>query len=336
MKRNSAPLISVCIPVYNTEAYLAQCLRSVIAQDFAEFEIVVVNDASCGTDERGFSCKKIVKLVQKESKRIRKEKGLSPVEITYIENQTNLQTVETRRILVEAVRGKYITMLDSDDELLPGALSDLYSAAKESQSDIVHGAMSLKACSEISQKSIEELQTGVNLQSPKLSEKQIINCFLNQEHSGYLCAKLIDREVYLRAFNHIPFTKCVMADDYLIYFFIALEAKSYISIKTTVYLYNIGLGISARTQITSLARWEQICSAANVFTVIFDEIANLPQGAFTENQMDKIRIACRHYIKNNISQLETAVSPEIHAQAYDLLCDYWGEDFVQEFSVNKI
>ena len=53
MKRNSAPLISVCIPVYNTEAYLAQCLRSVIAQDFAEFEIVVVNDASCGTDERG-------------------------------------------------------------------------------------------------------------------------------------------------------------------------------------------------------------------------------------------------------------------------------------------
>ena len=42
------PDISVCIPVYETEEYLEQCLRSVILQDFDSFEIVIVSDASRG------------------------------------------------------------------------------------------------------------------------------------------------------------------------------------------------------------------------------------------------------------------------------------------------
>ena len=323
--------ISVCIPVYNTEKYLAQCLHSVIVQDFNSFEIIIVNDASSGIDENGHSCKKIVKQIQKECKRIRKQRELSPVSITYIENHTNLQTVETRRNLVEAAQGKYITMLDSDDELLPGALTAMYSAVSDSnQADIVHGVMKLNFAKPIPEGYKKELEHNINRQNNSLYDNQILDCFLKQEHSGYLCSKLISREVYLRAFSHIPFTKCVMADDYLIYFFAAFEAKSYISIKTPVYQYNLREGISSHTQITSLARWEQICSAANVFTVIFDEIPNLPLGTFTEEQQDRIRVACRHYIKNNIEQLRKSVAPELKDQAYSLLCDYWGKEFVEE------
>ena len=69
------PLISVCIPLYNTEPFLAQCLRSVYTQDFESFEIIVVSDASKGKDEKGRKAKKIVKLAQKESDKYRKEKN---------------------------------------------------------------------------------------------------------------------------------------------------------------------------------------------------------------------------------------------------------------------
>ena len=323
MKSNQQPIISVCIPVFNTEPFLAECLQSVISQNFEAFESIVVNDASPGKDQNGLSCKKIVKRAQKECKRFRREKGLSPVNITYIENQINLQTIETRRILVEAAQGLYITMLDSDDQLLSGALTALYSAA--ASSEIVHGKMSLKDAT---------MEVGINKQSPALYDNQIIDAFLKQKHSGYLCGKLISRELYLRAFSHIPFTKCVMADDYLIYFFIALEAKAYISINIPVYLYNIGLGISSNRKISSLARWEQICSAANVFTAIFDELENLPPDTLSQEQIDRIRIACRHYLKNNLGQLENAVAPELQEAAKALLCDYWGSDFVEELEKN--
>ena len=45
------PKVSVCIPVYGTEKVLRKCLDSVAMQDFAEKEIVVVSDASCGVNE---------------------------------------------------------------------------------------------------------------------------------------------------------------------------------------------------------------------------------------------------------------------------------------------
>ena len=69
MSKSSSPLISVCLPVYETEPYLEACLRSVITQDFDSFEILVLNDASFGRDERGRSAKKIVRAMEKECKK---------------------------------------------------------------------------------------------------------------------------------------------------------------------------------------------------------------------------------------------------------------------------
>ena len=330
------PLVSVCIPVFQTEAYLAQCIASVIAQDFADFEIVIVNDASDGTDKNGLSCKQIVQQSKKECAKLRKQKQLPPVPFTYIENRTNLQTVETRRLLIESARGEYIAMLDSDDALLPGALDALYAATNynkdASQSfDIVHAQMQIYTQKAILPSALEKRLADINAQSSApLFEREILASFLQNEHSGYLCAKCIRRDVYLRAFGHIPFTKCVMADDLLIYFFVALEAHRYVSIPYKAYQYIIDTGISSSRCISNLTQWEKVCSAANVFTVLYDEISRLPAGTLSESQMDSIRLRCQWYLQNNLRQLKASVSPELQSSARAMLCDYWGESFVEK------
>nr|AIA86021.1 Glycos_transf_2 [uncultured Helicobacter sp.] len=49
---NSSPLISVIIPVYNVEEYLARCLESVVKQTYKNLEIICVNDGSTDSSKR--------------------------------------------------------------------------------------------------------------------------------------------------------------------------------------------------------------------------------------------------------------------------------------------
>ena len=48
MKKN-IPAVSIVIPMYNTEKYIGECLDSILAQTFQDFEVIVVDD--CSTDK---------------------------------------------------------------------------------------------------------------------------------------------------------------------------------------------------------------------------------------------------------------------------------------------
>ena len=123
------PKVSVCIPVYGTEKVLRKCLDSVAMQDFAEKEIVVVSDASCGVNEKGEDAKKIVKKFAKETK----------VPVVFKEHLNNLGILETRRDLLSFSSGDFIFYIDSDDYLEgSNAISFLYNEAQRTNADIVN------------------------------------------------------------------------------------------------------------------------------------------------------------------------------------------------------
>ena len=112
--------ISVIIPVYNTQDYLADCVDSVLNQTLDEIEIILINDGS--TDNSG---KIIGEYVKKHPDRIRE---LSVV---------NGGQGRARNFGIDMARGEYLSFIDSDDYLENNALELMYSAAVEDDADIV-------------------------------------------------------------------------------------------------------------------------------------------------------------------------------------------------------
>ena len=91
------PLISIIVPVYNTEKYLCNCLDSILAQSYNNWEAICIND---GSTDKSMS---ILEDYAKKDKRIK------------IINQENKGLSETRNIGMKKAKGDYIMFLDSDD-----------------------------------------------------------------------------------------------------------------------------------------------------------------------------------------------------------------------------
>src|SRR5687767_4383972 len=101
MSSVSPPLVSVIIPTYNHAPFLREALESLIAQDFRDWEALVVNNYS--TDDT-------LEVVRSfDDRRIR------------VENFRNNGVIGASRNLgIRLSRGKYIAFLDSDDKWYPG------------------------------------------------------------------------------------------------------------------------------------------------------------------------------------------------------------------------
>ena len=110
MSRKAVP-VSVIVPVYNTERYLAKCLDSIIAQTMRDIEIICVDDGS--TD----SSLEILTAYAGKDARIR------------VIHKENGGLVSARKAGIKAARGTYIGYVDSDDWIEPRMYERLYECA---------------------------------------------------------------------------------------------------------------------------------------------------------------------------------------------------------------
>ena len=97
----NTPLLSIIIPVYNVSPYIGECLDSLQAQTFRDFEALLVDDGS--TDGSGLICDRYA-AADSRFKVIRK---------------TNGGVSSARNAALDKCTGKYLTMLDPDDSVSP-------------------------------------------------------------------------------------------------------------------------------------------------------------------------------------------------------------------------
>lgn len=99
------PRVSVLMPAYDAEKYIADAIKSILNQTFTDFELIIVNDGS--TDKT----KQIIE--EFDDKRIK-----------YFENDGNKGLSFTRNRLIEISKGEFIAWLDSDDVANPQRLKE--------------------------------------------------------------------------------------------------------------------------------------------------------------------------------------------------------------------
>lgn len=310
-------LVSICIPVHNTEKLLGHCLESVAEQNFEGLELVLINDQSTGKDAQGRSCKKIVRAFYKKSK----------IPVVYIEHTQKVPLLETRRELVEQAHGQYILMVDSDDFLAPDAVKKLYESAISTGADITCAQERIYKIKE-DQIEITDKQYA-SFAAGKMSGREILDSWLENKSSAFLWAKLIKRELYLEAFSEIPYMDCSLSVDTPMYFFIAYHAKSYVGINEVVYYYLENEGITSNKIISDLNTWQRHCSVASTYTLLLTF-----EGDLTEEEKEGVRKLSRIFMRNSIFRLRNQIVPELYTEARQMLCEYWGKDYVE--TVEKI
>jgi len=100
--------ISILLPVYNMEKYLAETLNSLLRQTFQDFELVLVDDASSD-----------------RSPEIAREYAEKFTMCRIIRNETNQHLARTLNIGLQACQGEYVFRIDADDCLTPDALEKM-------------------------------------------------------------------------------------------------------------------------------------------------------------------------------------------------------------------
>ena len=117
------PLVSVVMPAYNSEKYIAEAIESILNQTYKNFEFIIVHDGS--TD-------KTLEIIQKYAKKDKR--------IRVIDNEKNIGNNRSRNKGIFASQGKYIATQDSDDISLLRRFKEQVDFLEKSQDVAVVGS----------------------------------------------------------------------------------------------------------------------------------------------------------------------------------------------------
>ncbi|MBE3581287.1 MAG: glycosyltransferase family 2 protein [Thermoanaerobacteraceae bacterium] len=112
MSSNETDLVSIIVPAYNAEKYIADTIKSVLQQTYPYFELIIVDDAS-------------------EDRTVEIVRSFCDERIKLIRHKSNQGPGGARNTAIEAAKGRWMTVLDADDQYLPHRLEKLLQAAKE-------------------------------------------------------------------------------------------------------------------------------------------------------------------------------------------------------------
>lgn len=119
------PFFSVIIPVFNAELTIVECVQSVLAQTFVDFEIIIINDGS--NDETKTLLEDFCKVFSKIK----------------IFHQDNQGVSSARNVGLTLSAGEYIAFLDADDFWYPNKLNEYYVSIKKQQPDVLYSNYTL-------------------------------------------------------------------------------------------------------------------------------------------------------------------------------------------------
>lgn len=213
-------LISIIIPVYKVEQYLARCIESIISQTFTDWECILIDDGS--PDGSGEICD----YYAKQDCRLR------------VIHKNNEGVSAARNEGLKVARGEWITFVDSDDFLEPIFLEDLYKPVIKYRSiSFVHAGC------------VNFYENGTTTPNQKYSQYFGDNkTILFEGFRGLVFSKLFKKSILLN--NNILFdTRIRLAEDYIFTLNYLFFVDTFVFVESAGYNYFIRKG-SATNSIT--------------------------------------------------------------------------------------
>lgn len=212
-KNEELPLVSVLMPVYNTEDYVEEAVRSVLNQTYRNIELICFNDAS--TDR---------------SLEILEALAATDARMTVIDSPINVKQGGGRNRALKASGGRYVMFLDSDDALEPDAVESCVSTiAKDDSIDAVFFDWSLYYPSRDKKIRVEQLgKDAVRLTGDALRRRII-------QRSTAVWSAMYDKNLIVE--NSLFFPEGVFYEDNAVALAIQLKAKNPVKIDKALYLY---------------------------------------------------------------------------------------------------
>ena len=218
---SSRPLLSVVIPVYNTEQILPKCIQSVISQTYSNLEIIIVDDCSPG------NAREIVQEFMQQDPRIK-----------YVRLDENKGSYHARIIGSELATGDFIAFVDSDDYISIDYYRLLVEKALQEDADIVEGRFVRE-----DESGYQFIHNFDNLLFDVLTGEEIRKAYFSQEgifyHWHLIWNKVYKMDLWRQC---VPYFKqqtrhLVMSDDLIYSTILFCNAEKYCSIPYGIYYY---------------------------------------------------------------------------------------------------
>lgn len=233
------PKISIIIAAYNVGDYLEQCLDSVLTQTYADFEAIVVDDAS--TDNTA-------DIIQ--------QTAANDSRITLVQHSQNLGLHLTRKTGVEKASGEYAFFLDGDDDLAPNACEQFVNAMKQHPVDILHFGITVIGENGIHNDERKAFESFNNAPTPDSMGKDIVRDIFDESRGQRVDWRVTQRlfrtDLLKKSFASMSSSRLERAEDGYECLVISSLASSYRSRKDCRgYQYHYGRGVTGTNQISA-------------------------------------------------------------------------------------
>ena len=208
------PIVSIIVPIYNAEDFLPRCVDSILAQEFRDFEVLLIDDGS--SDGSPALCDGYAA----QDDRVRAV------------HKPNSGVSDTRNLAISMARGDYLQFVDSDDWLAPNATGLLVHAAQGASCDMVIADFYRVVGDRLAQKGdIEE--TGV------MNRETFAGHMMENPadfYYGVLWNKLYRREI-IAAHDLTMDSDISWCEDFMFNLEYIRHAQSFVAIQVPIYYY---------------------------------------------------------------------------------------------------
>lgn len=229
---NKRPLVSIAVPVYNTESYLQRCIDSLINQTLKDIEIILVDDGS--TDGSGDICDEYA------------EKDRRIVVI----HKDNGGLASSRQVALQSARGIYLGICDSDDWVELDMFEKLYQQATETGADIT-------MCDFIYEyANVPPKKICYGKELPP-DNSGILSELLSGRLSGSMCNKLFRRNVFSN-FNLSWDSNINLGEDFMMSLKLFKHPVKMAYLRESLYHYRRRVGEDSYTNRMTLDTYQQM------------------------------------------------------------------------------